>query len=59
MKFSWDEAKRRSNLQKHNIDFHDLAIFIFGEREMVVPAAIATAESLILPLVITEFCQVV
>jgi uncharacterized DUF497 family protein len=28
MKFSWDEAKRRSNLQKHGIDFID-AEYVF------------------------------
>ena len=38
---------------------HDLAIFIFGQRGMVVIAAITTSESLILSSVITEFCQVV
>ena len=28
MKFEWDETKRRSNIQKHNVDFVD-AIPIF------------------------------
>ena len=28
MKFSWDEAKRKSNLQKHGIDFID-AEYVF------------------------------
>ncbi|MEM9275675.1 MAG: hypothetical protein AAGA80_22345 [Cyanobacteria bacterium P01_F01_bin.143] len=41
------------------VNLHDLAIFIFGQREMVVIAAIATAESPIISLVVTEFCQVV
>ena len=48
MKFSWDEAKRRSNLQKHNIDFIDAKYvfegptftyeddrFVYGEQRFV------------------------
>ena len=48
MKFSWNEAKRRSNLQKHNIDFMDAEYvfegstftyeddrFVYGEQRFV------------------------
>lgn len=30
MKFEWDEAKRRSNIKKHGVDFADLKSLFFG-----------------------------
>jgi uncharacterized DUF497 family protein len=30
MKFEWDEAKRRSNLTRHGIDFAELAVVFEG-----------------------------
>jgi uncharacterized protein len=34
MKFTWDEKKRRRNLEKHGIDFADVEI-IFSHRMLV------------------------
>ena len=36
MEFEWDEAKRRSNLEKHGLDFADLARIRVEERRVVV-----------------------
>lgn len=31
MRFTWDEAKRRSNLEKHGIDFADVPAMFEGD----------------------------
>ena len=31
MRFEWDETKRRSNIQRHGIDFEDAAAVFAGE----------------------------
>ena len=31
MRFEWDERKRRSNLEKHGVDFSDLESLFAGE----------------------------
>jgi len=31
MRFEWDEAKRRSNVSRHGIDFVDLEVVFAGE----------------------------
>lgn len=31
MRFEWDEAKRRSNLRQHGIDFADVEVVFTGE----------------------------
>jgi len=31
MRFEWDEAKRRSNVRRHGIDFEDAAAVFAGE----------------------------
>jgi uncharacterized protein len=38
MNFEWDERKRRSNLEKHGLDFIDV-IAVFEEPHVVVPSA--------------------
>ena len=30
MEFEWDEAKRLSNIAKHDIDFRDMQIIFYG-----------------------------
>ena len=35
MKFEWDEIKRRTNLQKHGLDFRD-AHLVFGDDVFVI-----------------------
>ena len=37
IKFSWDETKRKSNIQKHDIDFAD-AVEIFSAEHLILPA---------------------
>ena len=37
MRFEWDERKRRSNLEKHGLDFFD-AIMVFETAHIVVPS---------------------
>ena len=32
MIFEWDEGKRRSNIEKHGLDFTDAALFFRGLR---------------------------
>ena len=64
MKFSWDEAKRRSNLQKHNIDFIDAESvfegptftyeddrFIYGEQRFIT---LGLLQSILVSIVHTE-----
>ncbi|WP_116969096.1 BrnT family toxin [Blastomonas sp. UPD001] len=41
MEFEWDEAKRLINLEKHGIDFGDLAEF--WEGDLLNPAAVRDA----------------
>ena len=36
MRFEWDERKRRSNLEKHGIDFSDLESLFAGETVTVL-----------------------
>ena len=36
MRFEWDERKRRSNLEKHGVDFSDLASLFAGETVTVL-----------------------
>lgn len=38
MEFEWDEAKRRSNLDKHGVDFADLDEFDWSQA-VVIPSA--------------------
>jgi uncharacterized DUF497 family protein len=36
MKFEWDEAKRRVNIEKHGIDFADLEPLFDGETVIIL-----------------------
>ena len=36
MRFEWDERKRRSNLEKHGVDFSDLDSLFAGETVTVL-----------------------
>lgn len=36
MRFEWDETKRRSNIQRHGIDFSDMATVFVGETATVL-----------------------
>ena len=38
MRFEWDERKRRSNLEKHGLDFFDVSE-VFEAPHVVVPSA--------------------
>ena len=38
MRFEWDERKRRSNLEKHGLDFLDVSA-VFDAPHIVVPSA--------------------
>ena len=38
MRFEWDERKRRSNLEKHGLDFLDVSV-VFEAPHIVVPSA--------------------
>ncbi len=38
MRFAWDERKRRSNLEKHGLDFFDVST-VFEAPYIVVPSA--------------------
>jgi uncharacterized protein len=38
MRFEWDERKRRSNLNKHGLDFFDVSA-VFEAPHVVVPSA--------------------
>ena len=37
MRFEWDERKRRSNLEKHGLDFFDVSA-VFDAPHLVVPS---------------------
>ena len=36
MRFEWDEAKRRSNIQRHGIDFGDVETVFVGETATIL-----------------------
>ncbi len=38
MRFEWDERKRRSNLEKHGLDFFDISV-VFEGPHIIVPSA--------------------
>jgi hypothetical protein len=38
MRFEWDERKRRSNLEKHGLDFFDVSA-VFEGPHIIVPSA--------------------
>jgi hypothetical protein len=53
MRFVWDERKRRSNLEKHGLDFFDVSV-IFEAPHIIVPSAHAGEEERYLAIGIIE-----
>ena len=39
MQFEWDEAKRRSNIEKHDLDFRDVEALFDGRMIMTRPSS--------------------
>jgi uncharacterized DUF497 family protein len=39
IEFEWDEAKRLSNIEKHEVDFEDAAAFFDGRAHVVVASS--------------------
>ncbi len=38
MRFEWDEAKRRANIEKHRLDFRDAQALLDGRAVVTVPS---------------------
>jgi hypothetical protein len=53
MSFEWDERKRRSNLEKHGLDFFDVGA-VFESPHVVVPSAYSGDEERFLAIGMLE-----
>lgn len=53
MRFEWDERKRRSNLEKHGLDFFDVSA-VFETPHIIVPSGHAGEEERFLAIGVFE-----
>ena len=53
MNFEWDERKRRSNLEKHGLDFIDVSA-VFEDPHVVVPSVHKSEEERFLAIGLLE-----